>query len=194
MVVGTAGAASFSIPNYFWDTLAQLVAPSFSDKLSYALPEQERPEITVGIAGDTFTHRRLAQVIITTSTESNPDTASTTLDQGALLNPTLANGGKNRRITRLEFYSASTTKTFLGGPLIMDFNTSTQYASSSLPIFSSTLTTSTLPLSIATSTPNGASPGVWQMLWQPGEYLHCTTNRAISTTYAYCLAEYVDAQ
>lgn len=145
-----------------------------------------------GASGATFTTRPIAQVIIVTSTEALPNTASTTLDQGSLQNPS---GGVQRLITRLSFFSASSTNTFLGGPLILDFNTTTNaFTSSSRPIYSSTFTTSTNPVLITTSTPNGASPGIWQMIWNPGEYLHCTTNRAVSTTNAFCAVEYVNAQ
>ena len=182
----------------FWEAAGKAFGLALAEKAEAPqIPEEyvaPTADVGFGAAGDTFQTLKQNSVIGVTTTESLPDTPSTTLDRGSLLNPTVANGGRQRLITRLRLFVASSTATWLGGPLIMDFNTSPQFASSSLPIYSSTFTTSTNPVVISTSTPNGASPGAWQMIWQPGEYLHCTFNRAISSTYSLCEVDYVIVQ
>ena len=154
---------------------------------SFALDQFEQSGPTVSSAGDTFTLQPMAQKLVVTSTESNTNTASTTF--GTTLNPTAANGGRTRVITKLTFRALGTADTWLGGPLIMDFNTSTnQYASSTAPIYSTTLTTSTDPGGVEISTSTFTQK--WKALWRPGEYLGCQTNRIVSTTNGYCVAEY----
>lgn len=173
--------------------IAQKVDTACNQVSSDFLVPAQQP--VAGVGGDTFFNQKQALVVIATSTESRPDTASTTLDQGALMNPTVANGGRQRLITRLFFMSASSSATYLSGPLIMDFNTTTnQYTSSSKPIYSATLTTSTNPVLITTSSPAGARTDGWSMIWNPGEYLHCTTNRIVSTTNGACGADYLIVQ
>lgn len=183
-----------------WERFMTEAAKVFGGKLaervqlpSFDLGSSEEEMPTLGVAGDTFTSRQVALTVFATGTAvgvTQPDTVSTTI--ASMLNPTAANGGRTRRITRMEFMTASSTNTLLGGPLRFEFGTSTnQYTTSSAPMYTTAFTTSTGPVLVTTSTANGVSVTVWQSIWKPGEYAQCATNRNISSTEGYCLFEYV---
>ncbi len=170
----------------FWESVAKYTGLALANKVS--LPEEvsnPTPQFqSLGGAGDTFAVQPIAAKIFTTSTESGTNTVSTTLV--TIQNPT---GGRTRIIKSITAINQGSSGTVLGGSLIMDFGTSTsQFATSSAPIYSTTYTTSTQITKTTTST---FSQG-WNMVWQPGEYIYCATNRAVSSTGGFCEFDYIN--
>ncbi len=209
LIIGIAGASAMPTPGTFMDKLAYFAGIRLGDNLA----EQVKHDVSVslqsgdpqdsqfyseqreGAAGDTYSLPKVAQSIVATSTAvgvTQLNSASTTY--GQMLNPTRANGGRTRYLTRLLFVSQDSSGTYLSGSLIMDFNTSTnQYASNTVPIASNAFTTSTQPVELGFNMSSTTLTAVnqWKHIWNPGEFLNCTTNRITSSTYGTCYAEYL---
>lgn len=183
--VSIAKASSGSFLDVIGKVAGEVLGNRLADKVElpsdFSLPPVE--EQNIGVGGDTYATRPMALIIIPTTTGQY--TAPTSTPAG------YNSSNKVRRITKIEYYARGTNTTYLGGPLILDFSTSTaSNTSSTVPIFSSTLTTSTDSVNISTST----FSQTWKSFWRPGEYVQCVTNRVVSTTDGYCVVEFYPLQ
>ena len=135
----------------------------------------------VGTAGDTFSSKKTAQILMSTT----PTTTACTLLNGS---------GQDRVVTDVSFYQEGSSGSYQTATRLLEFGTSTsQYTTSTKPIWSISYATTTAGNAVqyATSTFNGtASAESWKLKWKNGEYLNGGLNFTVSTTDGFCAVDY----
>lgn len=179
------GSVAFS-QSEFMATVAKEAGRAVANKLEVmgllntgivAEPSGQSGDIALGSGAHITSLKQTATVATTASS-----TAATILN----------NSGRMRIVELVNawFANTATTSADVTQARVIEFGTSTdQYASSSIPLLTTTFTTSTADQFYSTST----FTQVWKRLWRNGEYLNVTLNRAASTSFGVFAVEYYEA-